>query len=175
MTGQNHFELLGLPAVFDLDAADLAVRYRSLQQQLHPDRHTGGSDTDRRLALQLTASLNDAYQTLRDPVRRARYLLQLEGMTTDDDSDTRMHPEFLVEQMELRECLADLHRHDDPRTQLAELASRTERLMQEKIAVFRGAHARGRAGRDEARNAMREMQFIDKLRREIDEREAELA
>jgi molecular chaperone HscB len=160
---------------FDVDPADLSARYRSLQQQLHPDRHSGGTDADRRLALQLTASLNDAYQTLRDPVRRAGYLLQLSGEGADGDADTRLSPEFLMEQMELRESLSDLHQHADPRTKLAELASHAERMMQEKIDDFRHAYARGRDGLKDARHAAREMQFIDKLRREIGEREEDLA
>jgi len=175
VTGKNHFELLGLSVAFDIDLADLARRYRSLQQQLHPDRHAAGSEADRRLALQLTANLNDAYQTLRDPVRRARYLLALQHINADDHTDSRMDPEFLMEQMELRESLADLHRHDDPHTQLSELANRCERLMNSKIDRFREAHARGREGLVAARDAMREMSFIDKLRREITDREEELA
>ena len=174
VAGRNHFELLGLPVSFDVDPADLSARYRSLQRQLHPDRHSGGTDADRRLALQLTASLNDAYQTLQNPVRRAHYLLELSGVATDGE-DTHMAPAFLMEQMELRESLADMHQHADPRTKLAELASHTERMMQEKIADFRHAYARGGAGFRTARNAMREMQFIDKLRREIGEREEDLA
>ena len=175
VAGRNHFELLGLPVSFDVDPADLSARYRSLQQQLHPDRHSGGTDADRRLALQLTASLNDAYQTLQNPVRRAHYLLDLSGASADGEADTRLSPDFLMEQMELRESLADLHQHADPRTKLAELASHTERMMQEKIADFRHAYARGSDGSRTARNAMREMQFIDKLRREIGEREEDLA
>jgi molecular chaperone HscB len=175
VAGKNHFELLGLPAGFDLDPSDLSTRYRALQQQLHPDRHSAGTDADRRLALQLTASLNDAYQTLRDPVRRAGYLLQLSGAGAQDETDTRLSPAFLMEQMELRESLADLRQHADPRTKLAELAGHTERMMQEKIADFRRAYARGRDGLETARHVAREMQFIDKLRREIGEREEELA
>lgn len=175
VTGRNHFALLGLPVGFDVDLADLSARYRSLQQQLHPDRHSGGTDTDRRLALQLTASLNDAYQTLQNPVRRAQYLLELSGEAADGEPDTRLSPDFLVEQMELRESLADLRQHADPRTKLAELASHTERMMQEKIADFRRAYARGSEGLKTAHNVVREMQFIDKLRREISEREEDLA
>lgn len=175
VAGRNHFELLGLPVSFDVDPADLSARYRSLQQQLHPDRHSGGTDADRRLALQLTASLNDAYQTLQNPVRRARYLLELSGVATDGESDTQLSPNFLMEQMELRESLADLSQHADPRTKLAELASHTERMMQEKITDFRRAYVLGRDGHRAARNAMYEMQFIDKLRREIGEREEDMA
>jgi len=175
VTGKNHFELFGLPVVFDVDLADLTTRYRSLQQQLHPDRHAGGSDAERRLALQLTANLNDAYQTLRDPVRRARYLLSLQDINTNDETDTSMDPEFLMEQMELREALANLRRHEAPLTQLAGLADRSERLMSATTGRFRDAHARGPGGLAEARRAMREMQFLDKLRREISEREEELA
>ena len=65
---------------FDIDTAELAVRYRELQRRVHPDKFANASDQERRLSLQMTAQVNEAFQTLKDPVRRGRYLLSLRGV-----------------------------------------------------------------------------------------------
>ena len=103
--GKNHFELFGLPVTFDVDVDDLASRYREMQRSVHPDRFANASDQDRRLSLQMTALINEAFQTLRDPVRRGRYLLNLRGVDLGDETDTSMNPAFLMEEMELRQQL----------------------------------------------------------------------
>ena len=104
---QNHFELFGLPVAFDVDAQQLAERYRELQRILHPDRYANASDRERRLSIQHAAQVNEAFQTLKSSLRRARYLLQLKGVEFDDEKETHLDPAFLMEQMELREALAD--------------------------------------------------------------------
>jgi molecular chaperone HscB len=171
---QNFFELFGLPVGFDIDTADLARRYRDLQQSVHPDRFASGSPEERRLSMQFTTLINEAFQTLKDPVRRGRYLLSLDGVATNEDSDTSMRPEFLMEQMELREGLEEARQQSDPHTRLAEIANDIERQMRRKIDEFRACYEQGGIGRAGARNAVREMQFLEKLLREIDNLEEEL-
>ena len=174
--GKNHFELFGLPAAFDIGADDLASRYRDLQRRVHPDKFANASDQERRLSLQLTAQVNEAFQTLKDPLRRARYLLRLRGVDTGEETDTAMDPAFLMEQMEWREGLDEIQQADNPHKQLAELANRIEQRMQEKIGQFReviGADSAEATGK--ARNLVREMQFLEKMRREIDNFEEELS
>ena len=68
---RNHFELFGLPLRFRIDAPALQRAYRDLQRDVHPDRYAGGSDHEKRLALQASARVNEAYRTLKDPVARA--------------------------------------------------------------------------------------------------------
>jgi molecular chaperone HscB len=172
--GQNFFELFGLPVGFDIDAAELARRYRDLQQSVHPDRFASGSPEERRLSMQLTTLVNEAYQTLKDPMRRGRYLLSLEGVATNEESDTSMSPEFLMEQMELREGLEEARQQSDPHKRLAEIANNIEQQMQEKIGQFRVCYAQGGAGYAGARNAVREMQFLEKLLHEVGNLEEEL-
>jgi molecular chaperone HscB len=173
--GKNHFELFGLPVAFDIDADDLASRYRELQRRVHPDKFASASDQERRLSLQMTAQVNEAFQTLKDPVRRGRYLLSLRGVDIDAETDTAMDPAFLMEQMEWREGLEELRQVDNPRKRLVELANRLEQGMQDKIARFRQAIAGdGPEATARARNIAREMQFLEKLRREIDDLEEEL-
>ncbi len=173
--GKNHFELFGFPAKFDIDTDELATRYRELQRRVHPDKFASGSDQERRVSLQMTALVNEGFQTLKDPVRRGRYLLSLRGVDIDSETDTAMDPAFLMEQMELREELEEVRESDNPHKRLAELANRIERRMQEKIGEFRQAFAADAPdGTAKARNAAREMQFLEKMRREIDNLEEEL-
>lgn len=173
--GKNFFELFGLPVTFDVDGAQLSLRYRDVQREVHPDKFATATDAERRLSIQLTALVNEGYQTLRDPVRRARYLLELNGVSLDTDTDTRMAPQFLLEQMELREALAEARELSEPHKRLAELSNRAELRMREKIDAFRTAYAAGETGRAEARERFREMQFLAKLSREIEDVEEELA
>jgi molecular chaperone HscB len=173
--GKNHFELFGLPVTFDLDVDDLASRYREMQRSVHPDRFASASDQDRRLSLQMTALINEAFQTLKDPVRRGRYLLGLRGVDLGDDNDTAMDPAFLMEQMELREQLDEVTQADNPHKQLAELANRIEQRLHDSIEHFRGLLTEKTPEADrKARNAVREMQFLEKMRQEIDNLEEEL-
>jgi molecular chaperone HscB len=174
--GKNHFELFGLPVTFDVDVDDLAARYREVQRSVHPDRFASASDQDRRLSLQMTALINEAFQTLKDPVRRGRYLLSLRGVDLGDETDTAMDPAFLMEQMELREQLDDVRQADNPHKRLAELANRIELRLQDGIEHFRRALKEATPDADkQARNAVREMQFLEKMRREVDNLEEELA
>ncbi len=173
--GKNHFELFGLPVSFDIDTDNLAARYREMQRRVHPDKYANASDQDRRLSLQMTALINEAFQTLKDPVRRGRYLLSLRGIDLGDETDTAMDPAFLMEQMELRENLDEVKQADNPHKQLAELANRIEQRLQEGMGQFRRALADGTPeSNKKARNAVREMQFLEKMRLEIDNLEEEL-
>ena len=104
---RNHFELFGLPARFRIDAEALDEAYRALQGEVHPDRHAGGSDSDRRLAMQSSTQVNAAYQALKDPVERARYLLALRGIDAFDETDTKLSLDFLEAQLERRERAAE--------------------------------------------------------------------
>ena len=169
---RNYFELFDLPAAFDLDPADLASRYRILQQRFHPDRFASGSAPERRLSLQLTAQINAAYQTLKDPVARARYLLGLQGIETDEETDTAMDPAFLMEQMDLRESLADLRHVSERSAPLAALSRRVDALWTDRInSLHVNITANTETALRQARNRVRELQFLQKLMRELDELE----
>lgn len=170
VSGKNHFELFGLPVAFDIDANDLASRYRELQRRIHPDKFANASDQERRLSMQMTALINEAFQTLKDPVQRGRYLLSLRGIHLDEETDTAMDPAFLMEQMEWRESLDELRQVADPTSDLALLSRRVDESMHERIGQFRGALEHG-SSEDikRARNIVREMQFLERMRQEIDD------
>ncbi len=103
---QDFFSLFGLPRQQGLDTDRLDALYRDIQSQVHPDRHAHLADSDKRLAMQWSTHVNEAYQTLKDPLNRARYLLQLAGHDVRLETNTAMPTAFLMEQMELREAVA---------------------------------------------------------------------
>lgn len=170
--GKNYFELFGLPATYDVDPADLASRYRELQKRFHPDRFASATESERRLAMQMTSQINAAHQALRDPVQRGRYLLGLLGVMTDEETDTRMDPAFLVEQMELREALDEAQEAADRDDRLQTLTRRATAMLEERSGLLREALSKqADVGRRRARNLVREMQFLQKLEREIQDLE----
>jgi molecular chaperone HscB len=170
--GKNYFELFDLPVTFDLDAADLAARYRELQRRFHPDRFASASEPERRLSLQLTAQVNAAYQTLKDPVARARYLLGLQGVDTGEDTDTAMDTTFLMEQMELRESLDEARAAADRHVRLESLRQRVEEDLEARSIQLRTRFTENsELARRQARNLVREMQFLQKLAHEVEELE----
>ena len=174
--GNNYFALFGLPESFELDASELEARYRALQRRFHPDRHAGGSDADRRLAVQRAALVNEAFRTLKDPLLRGRYLLERSGVRVDDETDTRMDPEFLMEQMTLREAVAEARAADDPGAALAALGADVARRLAAATRAL-GTHLAAGGARElaAARERVREMQFLYKLRDEIAALEDNLA
>ncbi len=104
----DHFRRLGLERGFALDTAEVERRYFALQRRLHPDRFATRGPRERALSQSQASSLNAAYETLMDPLRRAGYLLALEGIAVDrGDGQTIDDPELLMEAMEMREALAD--------------------------------------------------------------------
>ena len=89
---RNHFELFGLPERFRFDAALLDRAYHALQSEVHPDRFATAGDAERRVALQSSARVNEAYRALKDPVIRAQYILSLHGVDALSETDTSLPP-----------------------------------------------------------------------------------
>lgn len=98
---QNLFEILSLPAAFPLNLKTLETAYFDAQRQWHPDRFVGKSEEQRAEAAQRSIWINDAYETLKNPLERAKHLLELQGIFIDDD--TNPPAQLLMEMMELRE------------------------------------------------------------------------
>lgn len=101
----NYFELLGLPVSFEVDSGLLNDNYRKIQKSIHPDNFSNASAMERRLSVQKAAQVNDAFHTLKTPLKRAIYLLSLSGIELNEN-DNSLAPEFLMQQIELRESLA---------------------------------------------------------------------
>jgi molecular chaperone HscB len=160
---QNHFELFGLSPAFGLETEALERSYRQIQAQVHPDRFAHAGDAERRASLQWTTRVNEAYRTLKDPVQRAKHLLELRGVDVAFETNTAMPPDFLMQQMELREALEeakDAPRLDALRTELRRSRSALETEIEQ--ALDRKKDYAGAAG------LVRKLQFLDKLDSEID-------
>jgi|SRR5579871_4293015 len=117
----NYFELLGLAPRFPVEERDLEARYHERSKLHHPDRHARADGATRVKSALATSELNQAYRTLRDPVRRAEYLLKLNGIDVSDEKSGKVAPDFLVEMMELRERLQEARAARDER-EIARLA-----------------------------------------------------
>lgn len=172
---KNYFELFDLPSSFEVDLDVLREKYRDLQRVIHPDKFVNSSDREKMLSVQHAALINDAFNTLKSPLLRARYLLELQGVTLDDTSNTAMDPMFLMDQMELREALGDVKAAAKPVDAIGDLIddidSRSRQLISELKTLFA---AGGDAQKQLAAQATRKLQFMDKLRQEADAIEAEL-
>ncbi|MBV7315159.1 co-chaperone HscB [Shewanella sp. NIFS-20-20] len=129
----NYFELFALPVNFAIDKQSLSERYRELQRTVHPDTFSAGSEQDKRIALQRTAQVNDAYQTLRHPVSRAEHMLLLKGQDIQHETTTVKDMAFLMQQMTWREALAEIPSAQVPEDNIAELADEFTRYQGEII------------------------------------------
>ncbi len=172
--GKNHFELFELPLSFEVAQETLALRYRDLQRAVHPDRFAHASEQEKRLSVQQAAQINEAFQVLKSPLLRARYLLELHGLPLDD-TNTQMEPSFLMEQMELREALAEVRGKSDPFDALNRVRDDIESRERELIQNLQQAFADGsREALENAREMVRKMQFMQRLLSDVDDLEETL-
>lgn len=172
---KNYFELFGMQSSFDINLDDLENRFRILQKEFHPDRFVSVSEQERRIAMQLTAHINEAYQALINPLSRGSYLLKLNGINLDDETDTNMDASFLMEQMELREQL-DAARNDSHPEKKIDILSETIRTGQaSRIAELQECFENVTMPEKKmrARELIREMQFLKKMTQQIEELEDE--
>ena len=109
----DYFELLGIPRSLNLSLDALQQRYYELSRQLHPDRFMQKPEAERQRALDMSSALNDAYRTLKDPIRRAQYLLTLEGFDIGEQRSKDVPPELLEEVFELNMALEEMRGGDD--------------------------------------------------------------
>jgi len=102
---KNHFELFQMPVMFEIDTQQLDAAYREVQGRVHPDKFVTATDAEKRVAMQWATRANEAYQTLKNPLKRAIYLCELNGVDLGVESNTNMPRAFLMQQMEWREAL----------------------------------------------------------------------
>jgi molecular chaperone HscB len=168
----NHFQIFDLPISFDIETETLAQRYRDLQRAVHPDRYANAPDRERRLAMQKATQVNEAFQTLKNPLARGLYLLQLQGIDANNANNATMDNEFLMEQMELREELAEIKQKSQPlealNTFLSRLEIQQQDLTQKLSQQFSEQHYQA------AGDSVRKFQFFTKLHEEALRLEEEL-
>ncbi|TFW27606.1 Fe-S protein assembly co-chaperone HscB [Massilia horti] len=161
---QNHFELFQLPARFDVDQGALDAAYREVQARVHPDRFVNATDVEKRVAMQWATRANEAYQTLRNPMKRAQYLCEINGVDLKTESNTAMPMEFLMQQMEWREALDDARSGKDAEA-LDELDAQVRNERKQMLAqVGRQLDA---GDYETAAQGVRALMFLDKFGDEV--------
>ena len=170
--GQNYFELFGLQAVYDLDPAELHARQQRLQAAYHPDRHAAASAQQKRMSVQMAAWINQAYETLRDPVKRSRYLLEISGASLPEESATTADTEFLMEQIELREAVDSCRGSEDALERSEAIAARLQQRADELARQFVEQFGAGQV--EAAIETSRKMQFIQRIQQQLAELQFEL-
>ena len=164
---KNYFELLGVPQKFSIDSNVLDQNYRRLQSEVHPDRFAAAPSSERLHSMQLATEAHEAYRTLKNPTVRARYLLQLQGMDVNEESNTVMPAEFLMLQMEWRESIEDAKAEHDVAAleKLLKKAQQEARNLQESLGTMLDKDAELK----EAAETVRKLSFIDKICSDIEQ------
>ena len=159
------FELFDVPVRFAQDRAQLDARWKELQREAHPDKFAGQGATAQRVAMQWSVRINEAYQRLKDPLRRASYLCELHGFPINAERNTAMPADFLIQQIEWREDLDEAETADDL-DKIALQASRREREQLSKVEqMLDGDHDYAAAAQQ-----VRSLMFIERFASEIDAR-----
>ncbi len=162
---KNFFQLFGLPEHYRIDRAELSQRYRRLQNEVHPDRFADRPEAERRLSMQWTTQINEAYQTLGNAVQRGRYLLRQHGVDTQEETNTAMPADFLMQQMEWREAIEEARGARDVVT-LGQLEARLQHEMRE-LEDRLAATIDDLADYQAAAGDVRKLRFLEKLAEDI--------
>jgi molecular chaperone HscB len=160
---QNFFTLLNLPEAFVVDLKKLDQHYQAIQKEIHPDRFASLNDEKKMESVKKTAQVNDAYQTLKSPIRRAEYLLHLYGFDINDEKYTAVPQDFLLQQMEWRE---ELETHTKNKEALEKLASVVAIKKKQKIDLL-PTYFDKKNNLPEAIKITRELNFIEKIEQHI--------
>ncbi len=169
---RNYFELFELEVQFQIDADVLVSQYQQLQTQFHPDRFVESNNQDKRVAMQVTTFINEAYKTLQEHQSRARYLLELQGVHFDIEKDTTQDMDFLMAQMSLREEIDEVGGQDDPIESLDELASKARKEKAQLIESFQLQYNNKQW--DEAKDIVLKLQFFNRLQQQISQKQEAL-
>jgi molecular chaperone HscB len=159
------FELFGVPPQFAQDRAQLDARWKELQREVHPDKFAAQGAAAQRVAMQWSARINEAYQRLKNPLKRASYLCELHGAPINAENNTAMPADFLMQQMEWRESLENAKTIDDlSKIALESNSSGREQLLkiEQAIDVKKDFTA--------ASQQVRSLMFIERFASEVDDR-----
>jgi len=162
---KNHFQLFGIEQTFHVDTAQLEDLFRALQAQVHPDRSAHLTDAEQRIAMQRSTLVNEAYQTLKSPIRRARYLLLLQGVDTQEETNTAMPFDFLMAQMEWREAVSDAARARD--VEALEQLEATMKVNTRELETQLAVKIDDEHDYEFAAGLVRKLRFMEKLAEEI--------
>lgn len=172
---QNYFELFGFTCAYEIDLVKLSEIYRDLLKAVHPDRFASASNREKLLSAKKATYVNEAYNCLKSPIRRAQYLLDINNISFNDETETIQNPEFLMEQIEQRETLAVIRNSSNAIADIEQMLKDTgERIKkdQAKLAdLFINSTEKNLL---KAKKLVQEMQFLIKLQQEAEALEEDL-
>ncbi|CAM3776558.1 co-chaperone HscB [Xenorhabdus thuongxuanensis] len=168
----DYFTLFGLPSRYAIDREQLATRYQELQRQFHPDRFASQPEREKTLALRQAATINDGYQTLKHPLKRAEYMLSQQGFDLSNEQHTMQDTAFLMQQLELREELDAIEHSADSETALNDFSSRLNKMIKTRSEQME--QQLNAAEWSIAADTVRKLRFLDKLQQQVDQLEERL-
>ena len=158
----NDFELFDVPARFAQDRAQLDARWKALQREAHPDRFAAEGAAAQRVAMQWSVRINEAYQRLKDPLKRAAYLCELRGAPVQAENNTAMPAAFLMQQMVWRENLADTESAEGLEALAVEVSAEQRRVQQGLARLLDEAQDPAQAV-----GQVRALMFIERFTQEV--------
>ena len=158
----NDFELFDVPAQFAQDRTQLDARWKALQREAHPDRFAAEGTAAQRVAMQWSVRINEAYQRLKDPLKRAAYLCELRGAPVQAENNTAMPASFLMQQMAWRESLDDTDSVEGLEALADEVAAEQRRVQQELARLLDEAQDPAQAV-----GQVRALMFIERFTQEV--------
>ena len=159
----NDFELFDVPVQFAQDRAQLDTRWKALQREAHPDRFAAEGAAAQRLAMQWSVRINEAYQRLKDPLKRAAYLCEMQGAPVQAENNTAMPAAFLMQQMAWRENLDETDSAEGLEALANEVAAEQRRVLQELARLLDDSKAPAQAV-----GQVRALMFIERFTQEVD-------
>ena len=161
--------MFGLEEAFSVDLKQLAERFQTIQKSVHPDRFTNASNQEQLLAVKKSTAVNDAYQTLKNPIKRAEYILSLRGVEMPSEQMTFSDNMFLMRQMELREMLAEVKFADDVDAAIFEVNQVLEIEFEQLFKAMQvSLHENSNSANQDACECLRKLKFYQKLHLELD-------
>lgn len=166
----DDFELFGLKRQFEQDRSAVDARWKDLQREAHPDKFAAQGQAAQRVAMQWSVRINEAYQRLKDPLKRAAYLCELAGHPVNAHTNTAMPTSFLMQQMEWREALDDANGADDLEALADTVQDSRKQLLKECATVLDVQHDYGAAV-----GLVRTLMFIEKFSHDLHQRLDQIA
>jgi molecular chaperone HscB len=161
---QNYFQIFNLRQNFSIDLETLTASFQTLQSSYHPDKFVAQNDINSRQAMQVSSLINEAYQALKNPIKRAIYIMQLNGVNLDTETDTNMDIDFLMEQMELRETMDAIPLDESGLDQIDGIALTVKKQLKQMMERVESLFEK--QAWSEARALLREVQFMNKIDQE---------
>ncbi|MCS3431991.1 co-chaperone HscB [Klebsiella sp. BIGb0407] len=168
----DYFTLFGLTPGYVVDTQQLATRYQELQRQFHPDKYASRPQAEQLLAVNQSATINQAWQTLRHPLLRAEYLLLLNGFDLANEQHTVRDTAFLMEQLELREELDSIEQSADSSALETFAAKVTTMIKNRSVKMVQQLDS---LQWEQAADTVRKLRFLDKLQHHIEQLEEKLS